>query len=382
MKQLKLIFRGVLFFGLLSISIISCSSDLEEEQQEFFDNLDSDDKSTNRHGLRYSRIVKMVGRAIGEKRSIPDFNGDGVTTGLCFDLTLIDVSNNQVIGTATDCLSNITVNADGSIALTGTAFFDFNDGSGSLVTRGLTTVQPTTHGSPDITHITGAIPAADSNDIIEGTRHYKNAKGKIRLSGAVNMHSPNEITFNCMFIIPAKRPSYKAYGTSVLRLKGTGLQRPPSQFEQQQIGVDSTAMCFDINLLDARTDRKVGKGTDCLSDIMVVELNEAGLPRIKLKGTTIYNFYSGTFATQGLTTVQPTTHGSPDVTHITGAIPATDTTQNDFIYGDGYFSNITGSARLSGAVNMSKLDAEGKIDFDCIFVLNYQHDELPTITIK
>ncbi len=379
MTQLKLIFRGVFLFSLLSLLVSSCSSDLEEDTAT---TSESDDKSADFSRLRYSRIVKMVGRAVGEERSIPDFNGDGVTTGLCFDLSLIDVSNNQVIGTATDCLSNVTVNPDGSIALTGTAFFDFNDGSGSLVTRGLTTVQPTTHGSPGITHITGAIPTADSNDIIEGTRHYKNAKGKIRLSGAVNMHSPNEITFNCIFIIPAKRPSYRAYGTSVLRLKGTGLKRAPSNFEKHQIGVDSTAMCFDVNLLDARTNRKVGKGTDCLSDVMVVEVNEDGQPRIKLKGTTIYNFYSGTFATQGLTTVQPTTHGSIDVTHITGAIPPKDTIQNDFIYGDGYFSNIAGSSRLSGAVNMSRLDTEDKIDFDCIFVLNYKHDELPTITTK
>ncbi len=380
MTLLKLISKGFLLCCLFSFTLQSCSSDMDEEP---YDGSESTEKSGDYSPLRYSRIVKLVGRAIGEERSIPDFNGDGVTTGLCFDLTLIDVSNNQVVGTATDCLSNVTVNADGSIALTGTAFFNFNDGSGSLVTRGLTTVQPTTHGSPGITHITGAIPTADSNDIIEGTGHYKNAKGKIRLSGAVNMHSPNDISFNCLFIIPSKRPSYRSYGTSVLRLKGTGTKRFPSEFEKQYIGVDSTAMCFDVDLLDARTNRRVGNGTDCLSDVMVVEVDNAGLPRIKLKGTTIYNFYTGTFATQGLTTVQPTTHGSPDVTHITGAIPAsTDSINNDFIYGDGYFTNIKGSSRLSGAVNMSKLDAEGKINFDCIFVLNYEHDGMPDITTK
>ncbi len=371
MKNLK--FLPALF--LTTTLLISCNSEPIEEvtgiKTEFAE-IDSDDKHHyHGSGLNYFRVVKLVGRAIGEQREVPDFNGDGVTTGTCFDLQLIDASNNKVVGTATDCLSNVQQNPDGSIALTGTAFFNFNDGTGSLISRGLTTVQPTTHGSPGITHITGAIPTADSNDIIGGTGDYKGAKGNVRLSGAVTMHGPNEITFSCVFIIPSIRPSYRAPGTSVLRLKGTGTKRAPSQFEKNAIGVSEDAQCFDVSLLDARTGYRVGRGVDCLSEIAIVDVNDAGAPRIKLKGTTIYNFGNGSFATEGLTTVQPTTHGSPDVTHITGAIPGPDSNQNDFIFGSGLYRNIEGNARLSGAVNMSKLDAEGKITFDCVFILNY-----------
>ena len=40
------------------------------------------------------------------------------------------------------------------------------------------------------------------------------------------------------------------------------------------------------------------------------------------------------------------------------------------MYGDGNFKNAYGSVRLSGAVNMSALDSEGKIVFDCVFVID------------
>ena len=84
-------------------------------------------------------------------------------------------------------------------------------------------------------------------------------------------------------------------------------------------------------------------------------------------GTTIFKFRSGTITTRGLTTVQPTTIGSPDFTHVTGAIPQAG--DNNVLAGTGRFTNATGPVRLSGAVNMSKLDTEGKIAFDCVFIM-------------
>ncbi|MEW7279015.1 hypothetical protein ABW636_10510 [Aquimarina sp. 2201CG1-2-11] len=381
MTQFKLIFRGVFLFGLLSFLIFSCSSDIEEETGDAFNFPTSDDKSTVPSGLGYSRIVKAVSKTVGEERSIAEFNNDGITTGLCFDASLIDVSNNQVIGTVTYCLSDIEANTDGSYTFISTSIFSFNDGSGLLITRGLINEQPTADDEANkITNATGLIPIADAIDIMDGTGDYRNAKGKIHLSGVIDIHNSNEITFNSLFIIPSKRPSYKKNGINILRLKGTGAKRVPSDFEQE-LGVESSAICFNVELLDARTNLKVGNGTDCLSEIVTVQANNDGLPKIKLN-TTVFNFDSGTYATQTLTTLQTIYQGDKEITHITGVTHEVDDIQNNFVYGDGYFSNIEGSSNISGAINMSKLDTEGKVDFDCIFVLNYTHDDLPTITTK
>ena len=43
---------------------------------------------------------------------------------------------------------------------------------------------------------------------------------------------------------------------------------------------------------------------------------------------------------------------------------------NGVIYGDGKFENAAGPVRLSGAVNLSELDASGLITSDCVFILD------------
>jgi hypothetical protein len=74
---------------------------------------------------------------------------------LCYDVDLVNVRNGKIIGSATDCLTDIDAESGApGVALTGTTFFFFR--GGTVVTRGLTTVQPVLHGSPDFTHITGA----------------------------------------------------------------------------------------------------------------------------------------------------------------------------------------------------------------------------------
>jgi hypothetical protein len=40
------------------------------------------------------------------------------------------------------------------------------------------------------------------------------------------------------------------------------------------------------------------------------------------------------------------------------------------IYGDGKFRKAAAPVRLSGAVNLSKLDSDGEITFDCMFAIN------------
>ena len=40
------------------------------------------------------------------------------------------------------------------------------------------------------------------------------------------------------------------------------------------------------------------------------------------------------------------------------------------MYGTGKFGKASGSARLSGLVNVSKLVTDGEIAFDCLFIID------------
>ncbi len=144
--------------------------------------------------------VRLVGTAV-------KYNGDTLfedfglepAGALCYDVDLVDAKTGNVIGTATDCLTDINLVGDG-VALTGTTFFYFP--GGTVVSRGLTTVQPTTHGADGFTHITGAIPQPGDNNVVYGDGKFKNASGPVRLSGAVNLTSfPAQATFDCVFIL-------------------------------------------------------------------------------------------------------------------------------------------------------------------------------------
>lgn len=135
---------------------------------------------------------------------IPEIDGSGTIEGTCFDVKLYNLDNGFQIGTATDCLSDIEDNVgDGdSIKLVGTTIFNFT-GGGQFVTRGNTTVRQMLHGQSNFTHITGAEPSG-GNDILSGTKQFKNAEGSARLSGLVNLSelvSDGKITFDCIFVI-------------------------------------------------------------------------------------------------------------------------------------------------------------------------------------
>jgi hypothetical protein len=154
-------------------------------------------------------FVRLVGTDIGETRDVPDIDGSSAE-GLCFDLSLEDVKTGKIVGTATDCLSNVTPVGDG-LTLVGTTTFNFNDGN-QLVSRGTTTVQPVTNPDPTetpITHITGSIPNSDADNILSGTGKFQDTSGPVRLSGAVNMvpqiDGSLQITFDCMFVIDAEK---------------------------------------------------------------------------------------------------------------------------------------------------------------------------------
>lgn len=156
------------------------------------------------------RIVKLLGTATGEVRSFSDF-GDipptdqGTTEALCFEVNLTDVQqDDRVIGTAFDCLADFTLDADGNgLSLTDTVIFQFPDGT--LVSRARVTIQGISDGSPDFTHITGAIPPQDAVNTLLGTGGFTNKQGRVRLSGAVNLsrfgEDPPVIDFDCLLVI-------------------------------------------------------------------------------------------------------------------------------------------------------------------------------------
>jgi hypothetical protein len=155
----------------------------------------------NAAGIGNNIAVRLVGTGLAYDGNdlFEEFDLDTLDA-LCFNLDLVDVKTGNVIGSASDCLSGIVGVGDG-IMLTGTTFFFFP--GGTLVSQGLTTVQPVLHGSADFTHITGAVPSPSDNGVVYGDGKFKNADGPVRLSGAVDLSllGSGLITFDCVFII-------------------------------------------------------------------------------------------------------------------------------------------------------------------------------------
>lgn len=152
-------------------------------------------------------ILNLVGTGAMYLGTVPDIDGDLIDDpAFCFDVDLVNGKNRRIIGTATDCLSDITSVGDG-IALVGTTYFHMS--RGTLITRGKTTVQPVTQPTETpagklITHATAA--AASGNSVIGGTRRFAGVTGSVRLGGMVNMSNfagseGDSIFFDCLFIV-------------------------------------------------------------------------------------------------------------------------------------------------------------------------------------
>lgn len=147
-------------------------------------------------------VLNLVGSDEMYLAPVPGIGGDA----FCFDVDLFNAKTGQLVGTATDCLSDILSSGDG-LELTGTT--TFNLPQGTLVTRGFTTVQPVTQttftaNGDLITHITGASDVG--NAILSGTKRFKNTEGTVRLSGMVDVSqffgNPGDpIFFDCLFVI-------------------------------------------------------------------------------------------------------------------------------------------------------------------------------------
>lgn len=152
-------------------------------------------------------VLNLVGTGAMYEDIVPDIDGDGSDDpAICFDVDLVNMKNRQTVGTATDCLSNVTPTGTG-IALVGTTYFNLPQGE--LIVRGNTTVQPVLHptvtpAGQTMTHITGA--ASPDNAVLSGTRRFAGAEGTVRLSGMVDMSGfggevGDPISFDCLFVV-------------------------------------------------------------------------------------------------------------------------------------------------------------------------------------
>ena len=163
--------------------------------------------SSHAQGNGKRLVLNLVGEGTAYEMIIPDpDNPNSTTTAFCYDVDLFNAKNEQLIGTATDCLSNFDVIIPG-VTLVGTTTFRLPQGT--FVTQGRTTVQPvlkptTTTDGHLITNTTGA--SAAGNSILEGTKKYKDATGTVRLSGLVDLTNFNLVNggmifFDCLFVV-------------------------------------------------------------------------------------------------------------------------------------------------------------------------------------
>ena len=54
-------------------------------------------------------VFNLIGTGSMYQKDVADIDGDGVDDpAMCFDVDLINAKNQQYIGTATDCLSDVT----------------------------------------------------------------------------------------------------------------------------------------------------------------------------------------------------------------------------------------------------------------------------------
>ena len=148
-------------------------------------------------------IVQMKGKAIGETQRIPPIEATGTREGNCFNVELIDVRQEERIGTARRCFTDVNTRQNG-LAFTETTFLNLP--TGQIVARTRMTAQPIIDNGTEITHITGMVPSSFATNLLTdaGTARFKNLPGRMRLSGVMNLQNfrdKNEITFDDIAIV-------------------------------------------------------------------------------------------------------------------------------------------------------------------------------------
>lgn len=159
--------------------------------------------------------LNLVGTGYMYESEVPDIDGDSYPDpAICFDVELKNIADGQLLGTATDCLSEVT-EQDGGLKLIGTTFFNLPNGL--IVTRGLTTVHPvlqetTTPDGHSISHITGA--SSDESGVLKAYGEFRGYQGTARLSGMVDLSGfagnvGDPMFFDCLFVIDLEKMQYK-----------------------------------------------------------------------------------------------------------------------------------------------------------------------------
>ena len=147
----------------------------------------------------------------------------------------------------------------------------------------------------------------------------------------------------------------------------------------EEIGIDPRESfvpgCYELPMVDPSTGVRVGLGIDCLN---VVEETSSGA-----LGVDAYTFFilpGGTFVTHGSTSASPFTpefgDGEGLFSHVTGSIPGP-VGGDSIVAGDRAFADVTGTARISGAVDLIGLHGSPGIYFDCLFVVDLERSRRP-----
>lgn len=162
----------------------------------------------------------------------------------------------------------------------------------------------------------------------------------------------------------------------VVQLAGTAVGET-REIDTDGDGVpDKEANCFDLDLVDPNNGLKVGTGSDCLSDLEVLNPDDPDCNpaeslvgcAVRLIDTAILQFNDGTIVSQGAVSIPVVLDdGTRDagISHITGSFP----TENNILYGTERFEGVQGSVRVSGGVDMTDTVAANEITFDCFFYL-------------
>ncbi len=153
----------------------------------------------------------------------------------------------------------------------------------------------------------------------------------------------------------------------VLNLIGEGVSVEGMVPDPDNAGGMLPALCYEVDLFNAKNRQLIGTATDCLSS-----LTPTG-GGVALIGTTTFRLPQGDITTQGRTTVQAavtpiTTTDGHLITNITGASGS----GNSILEGTRRFANATGTVRLSGLVDLSNHSNSlgDSIFFDCLFVID------------
>jgi hypothetical protein len=163
-------------------------------------------------GVGFTQIVQWKG--VGEPVTLPAHIGRNVVPAgiTCYKVPMVMPQTGIRIGTGFDCITNpgsLPAVGEGTVA---TYYIFAFRGRGTIISENRVVVRsaldsdemnPVPIGSPpvneNLTHILGSFPS--ENTIVGGTKKYRKAQGKVRVSGGVSLADfPNTIVFDDLFV--------------------------------------------------------------------------------------------------------------------------------------------------------------------------------------